>query len=285
MNKSNPKCPLCESASHRVIFDFRKLEKPHSVPGPVVKCLNCGLWFKIANKCEIAKAYGDAYAREITNEQYMAGMAARSYFRSVILNIGPKQGRLLDIGTGLGTFVEEAKNAGYQAEGIDLCTALVARAQGRGLNVQFKAAEDLDAYGRFDVVSMMDLIEHVFDPLALLTTVHKLLKPNGELVVYTPNHRAAVVLVARALNFIKLDFAVKEIFGSNHLTFFDDRTLKAMLNKAGFSIRAMKLSPYNPSRPGQPISPVSLAAVTAIERLGTPFNRMFRMLAYARRAT
>ena len=281
------KCPLCESIAHETIYDFRKREKPHSIPGPVVQCSDCSLWFKIVDKSEIRDAYGEAYARDTEDEPYMTGDATRAYFRRVIRDVGIKQGRLLDIGTGLGAFVEEAQKAGYQAEGIDLCAGLVARAQERGLRVRHMSAEDLDtggANGLFDVVTMMDLIEHVPEPLALLSNIRKLLKPDGELVVYTPNHRAAVVVVAKALGYIGSDFAVNEIFGGNHLTFFDDRTLAAILTKAGFSIREMKLSPYDPSRPGQPISRLSLAAVTAIEQLGRPFNRMFRMLAYARNA-
>src|SRR5262249_19284230 len=111
--------------------------------------------------------------------------------------------------------------------------------------------------------------------------VRLVLSPNGELVVFTPNHRAAVVLLARALYGLGLKFAVREIFGSNHVGFFDDRTLSAALQRAGFVTRKLDLFPYDPSRPGQYVSPVSLAAVTVVERLGQPFGRMFRMLAYA----
>jgi hypothetical protein len=77
------------------------------------------------------------------------------------------------------------------------------------------------------------------------------------------------------------DFAIREIFGGNHLTFFDDRTLPFALKTAGFSIRKMHLSPYDPSRPGQPMSLLNIAAVATIEQLGRPFGRMFRMLIYS----
>jgi hypothetical protein len=70
-------------------------------------------------------------------------------------------------------------------------------------------------------------------------------------------------------------------FSAEITLFFDDRTLPSALDKAGFTIRTMKLLPYDPTRPGQTVSPVSLAAVAAVEQLGRPFRRMFRMLAYA----
>ena len=57
--------------------------------------------------------------------------------------------------------------------------------------------------------------------------------------------------------------------------------LPIALQKQGFALHSISLFPYDPSRPGQPISPVSLAAVTAVEWLGKPFNRMFRMVVHA----
>ncbi len=285
---SGARCPLCESSAYKVIYDLRLVTSANAIPGRIARCSDCSLEFKIVagSASTVRDAYGDTYSEGEGADEYLTGDATRAYFRKVIGDIGIKKGRLLDIGTGQGVFVEEAKTAGYEARGIDLCAALVAKAQARGVDVQHKAAEDLDTSegALFDVVTMMDLIEHVPDPLAVLATVRKLLKPKGELVVYTPNHRSAVVLMARALARTGADFAVREIFGSNHLTFFDDRTLRALLSKAGFSIRKMKLFPYDPTRPGQPLSPVSLAAVTVIEQLGRPFNRMFRMLAYAENA-
>ena len=44
---------------------------------------------------------------------------------------------------------------------------------------------------------MLDVIEHVTEPLKLLATARRLLKPGGRLVVYTPNHRGAIVVLAR----------------------------------------------------------------------------------------
>ena len=53
-----------------------------------------------------------------------------------------------------------------------------------------------------------------------------------------------------------------EIFGCNYACFFDDRTLPAMVKKAGFAIR----------RKDSFQQPVNLAAVTAVEQLGRPFG-------------
>ena len=216
----------------------------------------------------------------------MLGEPTRKFFRKVISGIRPPSDdgapRLLDIGSGLGTFVEEAGRAGFSAQGLDLCEPLVRKARARGLNVECKPAEQLDTREQFDVVTMMDVIEHVPEPMRLLAAARKVLKPGGELVVYTPNHRAAVVVLAKFLRALGAGFAVREIFGGNHVCFFDDRTLPTALQNSGFSDRQIRVFSYDPTRPGQPVSPANLVAVAAVEQLGRPFGRMFRMLAYAR---
>ena len=74
-----------------------------------------------------------------------------------------------------------------------------------------------------------------------------------------------------------------EIFGRNHVCFFDDRSLPLALRQAGLAVRLQRQFPYDPSRPGQYVSPLNLAAVTVVEWLGKPFDRVFRMVAYAQK--
>jgi 2-polyprenyl-3-methyl-5-hydroxy-6-metoxy-1,4-benzoquinol methylase len=188
---------------------------------------------------------------------------------------------LLDVGAGQGALIEEAEALGYDTLGIDRCEPLARRARARGLRVECTSAKDLDGAARFDVVTMMDVIEHVPDPRRLLADARRLLRPLGRLVVYTPNHRGAVVMLAKVLHAIGAGVAVREIFGGNHVCFFDDRSLPLALQAEAFTVDALQLFPYDPSRPGGPVSRASLAAVTAIEWLGKPLNRTFRMLALA----
>lgn len=249
------------------------------------------MWFKIVTDASrVAAAYGETYAANAGTDDYMEGPAARALFQRVLGELGASAGRgstrptLLDIGAGQGVFVGEATAVGYDAVGVDRCEPLVEKARANLLRVECAAAEELSGTERFDVVTMMDVIEHVTAPRRLLATAHRLLKPRGRLVVYTPNHRGAVVVLAKTLHALGADAAVREIFGGNHVCFFDDRSLPRALAVEGFTIDALKLFPYDPARPGQPVSRASLAAVTAVEWLGRPFNRVFRMLALATKA-
>jgi hypothetical protein len=101
--------------------------------------------------------------------------------------------------------------------------------------------------------------------------------------VYTPNHRALVVELAKLLHAIGIRYPVQEIFGRNHVAFFDDRSLPLALRRAGLELRSLRYAPYDPARPGQEISQLNLLAVQGVEWLGRPLDRVFRMLAYARR--
>lgn len=226
------------------------------------------MWFKVVDdeRC-VADAYRDEYAAVDGSGDYMAGEAARGFFRRVLNEAGTR-GALLDIGARQGTLVDEATRLGYDAMGVDRCEPLARTARARGLHVESGTVDGIPGADRFDVVTMMDVIEHVPAPRRLLAAAHRLLKPGGRLVVYTSNHRGAV----------------REIFGGNHVCFFDDRTLPRALAAESFTTDTLQLTPYDPARPGGPVSRASLAAVTLIETLGRPFGRVFRMLAFATKA-
>jgi 2-polyprenyl-3-methyl-5-hydroxy-6-metoxy-1,4-benzoquinol methylase len=282
-------CPVCGSAEHDLIFDLRDVSNPLAVPGPVVRCRHCAMWFKIVDDAaRVDQAYGEAYADNDGTDDYMAGPAARALFREVLTALpvprGGSRPLLLDIGAGQGALVAEATRLGFEAMGVDRCAPLARKARAAGLNVEAGDAAALTGSERFDVVTMMDVIEHVPEPRRLLATARRLLKPAGRLVVYTPNHRGAVVTLAKMLNALGAGVAVREIFGGNHVCFFDDRSLPRALAAERFTVDELRLSPYDPARPGGPVSRASLAAVTAVEWLGRPFDRVFRMLAFASRA-
>lgn len=279
-------CPICRSERHRVMYDLRKKQTWFSVPGWIVRCADCGMWNKVLGENEdLEDAYGEEYSENFGDDECMENSTTRTFFQSVLKRIDgdglPDSPRLLDIGAGTGTFMQEAIALGYEAEGIDLTQGFVEVAQKKGLKVRRQNVTELDGDEKYDVIAMMDVIEHVVDPVTILKTMYASLKPGGKLVVFTPNHGSSVVLIARLMEKFGAGFAVEEIFGSNHVCFFDTHTLPAAIEGAGFKTDSVWKFPYNPRRAALNISLPSLAAATVTDWVGYPFGAVFRMVHYA----
>lgn len=100
----------------------------------------------------------------------------------------------LDVGCGAGLLAEPIARLGATVTAIDAAPELIqaakAHAAGQGLTIDYRAmpVEALD--GRFDLVTCMEVIEHVADPAAFLKALAARLKPGGLLVLSTPNRTA-----------------------------------------------------------------------------------------------
>ena len=140
------------------------------------------------------------------------------------------KGSLLDIGCGMGMFVEVAARSGWDAWGIDLNEHAVKWAQENvSPKVRYGTVADLDfAEGSFDCVTMFDVIEHLDDPRQQLEEVWRILRPGGLLVLITPD---AGALVSRALGAGWLEMKR----APEHLHFFTAEGLAQMLALSGLT--------------------------------------------------
>jgi 2-polyprenyl-6-hydroxyphenyl methylase/3-demethylubiquinone-9 3-methyltransferase len=117
----------------------------------------------------------------------------------------PLQGaRVLDVGCGGGILSEAMAKRGADVLGIDLSQAVLDVAELHALEAKMQiqyqaiAAEELAAAqpARFDLVTCMEMLEHVPDPAAILAALARLVRPGGDVIVSTLNRKPLAFAVA-----------------------------------------------------------------------------------------
>lgn len=111
---------------------------------------------------------------------------------------GPQPGSLLDVGCGDGLFVAEVderlglSKRGWSLHGVDFSTAMVQAAGSRPYTFAECNVEDGLPFAdeSFEIVTAGELIEHVYDPDRLLREVRRVLRPQGHVLLTTPNLQA-----------------------------------------------------------------------------------------------
>lgn len=139
--------------------------------------------------------------------------------------------RLLDIGCGPGFFLATAIGRGWQAHGIEPSRQACEHARGLGAAVTegFFNAQSAPALGRFDAVNLTNVLEHVPDPIDVLTRAIGLLEPGGLLCVGVPNDFSPFQIAAKGA----LGVGEWWVAPPHHLNYFDFESLSALLEQLG----------------------------------------------------
>jgi len=142
--------------------------------------------------------------------------------------------RLLDIGCGSGIFVKLAREAGFDAHGLDMAQRAISEGRDAGIDQLFcSTEEELRQTGeRFDIVTMFHTLEHVIDPFQYLKRVRGLLKKPGSLIVQVPNRGSLQARVYGA-RWYGLDCP-------RHVCNYNRYSLLYLLGRCGFRIRRIR---------------------------------------------
>ncbi|WP_300973654.1 bifunctional 2-polyprenyl-6-hydroxyphenol methylase/3-demethylubiquinol 3-O-methyltransferase UbiG [Sphingomonas sp. LHG3406-1] len=162
----------------------------------------------------------------------------------------PLAGRTaLDVGCGAGLLAEPLARMGAQVTGIDAAPELIEAARTHagqtGLAIRYVAGEVASLPGKFDLVTALEVVEHVADPAAFVRQLADRLAPGGLLVMSTPNRTG----LSRLLT-ITLAEGTGQIPRGTHDydQFLPPEQLGALLTDAGLAVATTRGIAFSPGR-------------------------------------
>jgi len=155
----------------------------------------------------------------------------------------------MDVGCGAGLLSESLARLGARVTGIDAAPEVIAiadeHAKAMGLGIDYRTADLLDVDGQFDLITCMEVIEHVAEPQAFLDALARRLAPGGLLILSTPNATGWSKLLM-----ITLGEGLGQIPKGTHDfdKFIGPDQMKRLLAKAGLSCVDVEGIAWSPAR-------------------------------------
>jgi 2-polyprenyl-3-methyl-5-hydroxy-6-metoxy-1,4-benzoquinol methylase len=229
-----PVCPLCGEENGDVQYEYPDIK--------IIRCVRCGLWrtcprlserdlnayyeqHHYSEKHEQAGKYEQWRVRNKGVWAHNARLVKMEAERRGLLHDGKV--RVLDVGSGHGFFQDECNALGMVSRGIETSPHAVRYAREQlKVDVRQLELEALPPDEFYEVITLWGVLEHLPDPLKAMKQVYQHLVPGGMTWVMTPNTNALerVIRGANYFNFLN----------KSHLTHFHRRTLKRLLEEAGF---------------------------------------------------
>lgn len=200
----------------------------------IMECVSCGLVYVSPRLCT---EYRDACYEQETHlvKWFRAGAEslpeAGHPAVSAVLSTGVVAGNWLDIGCGIGTLLDCAREAGFTTFGIELNGPCADAAAARH-SVLCANAYDADiARGFYDVVTMTQVLEHVAEPARPLNLVAGWLRPGGVALIAVPTYDWLREDLSAALGTVRP--SLRAYSPEDHLYYYRPTTMGVLLRSAG----------------------------------------------------
>lgn len=245
-------CPVCgivDADPIGVGEDFEYRTGPDTFLA--VQCRRCELVYldPQPTRCELGRMYPDTYhAFQFDEDAFGLVYRVRSRLEALRLNRWcrglPVGARILDVGCGDGFHLDLLRRhgpAGLRLEGIDADPRAARRAISRSLDVHQGLLEDAELpLGEYDCVLLIQTIEHVHDPVALLHEIHRLVRVGGRVIIVTDNTGSLDFRWFRGRWWGGYHFP-------RHLQLFGERSMREVAAATGFEVATLSTitSPVN----------------------------------------
>lgn len=242
-------CVLCGSTEADTL-SFRR-------SWPVVRCRECGLVYLAERPDESAlqELYATAYYED-GDVGYRGYMETFNRYHDVFMRIFARREkdlrrrtggrRLLEVGCAYGLLLDHLSKHGWDVSGVEVSPISSTYARDSlGLDVRTGTLEEAGfPEGSFDVILLLDVLEHLHRPFDTLSTISGLLAPGGMLVVQCPWELFHWEEVMEALLTGRRPGTIEPDAVPAHLYFFGPRTLEGVLRKGGFRITGRQSGNY-----------------------------------------
>ena len=292
---SNLKCPLC-SFGPRTLKGFRG-PKTHSIALSfgatkklteqldkiqVFECGQCGLLY-----CDPVPVYDQRATSIIYDEEYCNRHRTITEVESTItdstvwlkelVNKIPatqQATEFLDVGAGLGCMMTAAKKLGWHATGIDLSETVCDYAlQITGETVlPYSIFDDRLEEGKFDIISLMGILEHVNDPRSFFVRALSLLKKGGCVYLDVPNEKALVMRIGNRFKPSGQTIHLSPCADPFHLVGFSPKTIYYLAKDFKLDIVYYKMNPVHLKIPAFLMQRIKVKTMNIIDSISASIN-------------
>lgn len=282
-------CPKCGSSEIRTLFSGTdRLYATTRKTFLIVECCGCRLirLYPKPTPLELNEYYpadywfsvGDSPAAQLEDRYRRFVLRDHLHFVERALRECGEQGLVIDVGCGGGLFLEMLNARGVKrVAGLDfsLDAARIATQRAGVPAVCGTLSKAPFAPGTCAAITMFHVLEHLYDPASYLESAHRLLKPDGRLIVQVPN--------AACWQFLLFGERWNGIDVPRHLIDFRQSDLDSLLDQCGFEVLRHKHFSLrdNPAGLATTLAPGLDPMSRRLRRVGeSPRTRLFKNLVY-----
>lgn len=235
-------CNLCGSNSTQQVYtiDSRDLllstlwidgtEYATQSQESIVRCSACGLVYvnpRLKMSASLERYSDEAEANYFSQTYSERSLAYERFVASLPQWCGQMPQTLLDVGCGDGVLIEVGRAAGIQCAGTEQREVLCEQVRSKyGADSIVSADLSQIAPESYSVVTLLNVIEHLYDPKEILTAIHHIIEPNGLLFIHAPNFGGIPARIqGKTWN---------QIDPFEHFYYFTYQTLCEMLTQCGY---------------------------------------------------
>ncbi len=229
-------CTICGSDEYSEVCDINI--SPLTTPSKLVRCKRCNFFYANPRlRREAEEEYYRRHYHESQKEGYWYDTRIDVFKRALReIDSFSKKGRLIDVGCGMGYFMDLARSDGWEVSGVEISDYAIDHAKSKlKLDVIKGGLEEAhfpEEY--FDVATMWNVLDQTYDPNGSLIELNRILKRGARVFIRVTNvdfHLTLLKLCNRLKDMIPIDTGIFTF----HLYSFDKTSIKKFLESTGFS--------------------------------------------------